>query len=71
MTLPLVHPAQGVDGQVHVVVANGAVLGSPSGRTLCGRAALVVYEHSVGTTCPECSRELWTTQVPVFYEPCG
>lgn len=44
------HHARGVDDQVHVLVDDSAVLGSPSHRTLCGRAVLVVYEHQVRTT---------------------
>jgi hypothetical protein len=63
--------ARGVDGQVHVVDGGGVVLGSAPHRTLCGRPVLVVCERQVETTCPECARSSWPTQVPVTYEPCG
>ena len=71
MTLSPGYQARGADGQVHVVVDGGAVLDAPSRRTLCGTAVLVVYEHQVGTTCPECSRWSWPTEVLVSFEPCG
>ena len=65
------YQARGADDQVHVVVGDGPVLGSPAQRTLCGRAVLVVYEYQVGTTCWECSRGSGTNHAPVWYEPCG